>query len=468
MNLHQINNFQIELFPYTNSIKFKITQLDSNIIYESDLEITTLRKNKLLFSSSSVETMIDFLKELILNKNVEIKEENNIIKLTFISTLYTIPNVDLYIYKKNEDLSKEKDEERKNENEIILDLKNKINVIINKEIQVIEEMNNLNKEIIEQKKIINNLNKKLNELNELNNDFRISRLKNKKMNFSKIINNKEQIYSISIFPSGKILIISNDIIIRIFDNNFNIIQIIEKAHLKVIMYCDIKNEENFCTCSLDKNIKTWIKKENKFIQNKILENAHDDIIRKVLYYSEEKIISCSFDFSVKIWEEKKYNYIILKILKHNDKVNSILLLNNILISSGEDGTKFWNLKDYNLIFNINETFCGSWNALSNIDNDKIIVQGKNTNCLKVISINEKKIILNIEFDFPVWTIFYSKIHNLIFIGGNCNHIFIYNSNLELINVIENAHDNDINGFNILNDESIISYSDDRTVKIWKI
>ena len=315
MNLYQINNFQIELFPYSNSINFKITQLDSKIIYESDLEITTLRKNKLLFSSSSVETMIDFLKELILNKNVEIKEENNIIKLTFISTLYTIPNVDLYIYKKNEDLSKEKDEERKNENEIILDLKNKINVIINKEIQVIEEMNNLNKEIIEQKKIINNLNEKL---NELNNDFRISRLKNKKMNFSKIINNKEQIYSISIFPSGKILIISNDIIIRIFDNNFNIIQIIEKAHLKVIMYCDIKNEENFCTCSLDKNIKTWIKKENKFIQNKILENAHDDIIRKVLYHSEEKITSCSFDFSVKIWEEKKYNYIILKILKHND------------------------------------------------------------------------------------------------------------------------------------------------------
>ena len=326
-------------------------------------------------------------------------------------------------------------------------------------------MNNLNKEIIEQKKIINNLNEKLNELNK---DFRISRLKNKKMNFSKIINNQEQIYSISIFPSGKILIISNDIIIRIFDNNFNKIQIIEKAHLKVIMYCDIKNEENFCTCSLDKNIKTWIKKENKFIQNKILENAHDDIIRKVLYYSEEKIISCSFDFSVKIWEEKKYNYINLKILKHNDKVNSILLLNNILISSGEDGTKFWNLKDYNLIFNINETFCGSWNALSNIDNDKIIVQGKNTNCLKVISINEKKIILNIEFDFPVWTIFYSKIHNLIFIGGNCNHIFIYNSKLELINIIKNAHDNDINGFNILNDESIISYSDDRTVKIWKI
>ncbi len=466
MNLHQINNFQIELFPYTNAIKIKITKLDSKIIYESDLEITTLRKNKLLFtSSSSVETMIDILKELILNKYVEIKEQNNIIKLTFISTVLTVPNVDLYIYKKNEDLSKEKEEERKNENEIILDLKNKINVIINKEIQVIEETNNLNKEIIEQKKIIYDLNEKLNQLKK---DFGISILKNKKFNFSKIINNKERIYSISIFPSGKILIISNEIIIRIFDDNFNIIQIIENAHLKAIMYCDIKNEENFCTCSLDKNIKTWIKQDKKFIPNKILENAHDDIIRKVLYYSEEKIISCSFDKTIKIWEEKKYNYINLKILKHNNKVNSILLLNDILISSGEDGTKFWNLKDYNLIFNINETFCGSWNALSNIDNDKIIVQGKNTNCLKVISINEKKIILNIEFDFPVWTIFYSKIHNLIFIGGNCNHIFIYDSNLELINIIENAHDNDINGFNVLNDESIISYSDDRTVKIWKI
>ena len=42
-----------------------------------------------------------------------------------------------------------------------------------------------------------------------------------------------------------------------------------------------------------------------------------------------------------------------------------------------------------------------------------------------------------------------------------------NDNYECIQTIKNAHDDNINGFVELNDETIISYSFDNKIKIWK-
>ncbi len=69
------------------------------------------------------------------------------------------------------------------------------------------------------------------------------------LNLIKIIKIESQINLIAIFPSGKIVSISNDKIIRIYDNNFNIIQIISNAHEDIISYIYIKNENNFVTSS---------------------------------------------------------------------------------------------------------------------------------------------------------------------------------------------------------------------------
>ena len=81
----------------------------------------------------------------------------------------------------------------------------------------------------------------------------------------------------------EIFSVSDDKSIKICDNNFNLIQNIKNAHDKGINYVDIKDEDNFVICSDDKNIRTWIKKENKFESNKKIENAHQDIINKVIY-----------------------------------------------------------------------------------------------------------------------------------------------------------------------------------------
>ena len=89
----------------------------------------------------------------------------------------------------------------------------------------------------------------------------------------------DEINSMSIFPSGNLISVSDDKSIKIYDNNFNIIQSIENAHDESIDYVNIKDENNFVTCSKDKSIKTWIKKndknkENKFILNKIIKKLY--------------------------------------------------------------------------------------------------------------------------------------------------------------------------------------------------
>ena len=126
-------------------------------------------------------------------------------------------------------------------------------------------------------------------------------------NINSIQSHKDCIYSVSTFPSGNIISVSNDKSIIIYDIHLNILQNIQNAHNNIITYVEVKDENNFITCSNDKSIKLWIKNKNIFIINKIINNAHEDIIIKVIYYSNNNLISCSWDKTIKIWKENN-NY----------------------------------------------------------------------------------------------------------------------------------------------------------------
>ena len=131
---------------------------------------------------------------------------------------------------------------------------------------------------------------------------------------------------------------------------------IQNVHDNHITYVEVKDENNFITCSNDKSIKLWIKKENEYLNNQIINNAHDNGITKVIFYSNRNLISSSFK-KIKIWKENYNNdYENIGTLTHINWVESILYLEDksILISSGKDGTKFWNLNKYETNFkNIN-------------------------------------------------------------------------------------------------------------------
>ena len=469
------NNYKINISPQINSLTITIfNQNISNYYYQANFKLQDLHKIKLLISRRSINEIIDFILILIEQKNIKIEENEINLKFILISTIINHPNVGFILNKKNIIINN-KDYYlsfiKENNN-----LKKDLNSDLEKLNEMTEKMvkNNilLKKEIEDNKMIINkiensisNLEKKIfKEKNEVKKYFL------KKVKEIKLKNN--YISSMSILPSGKIISISNDKSIKIIDLNFNTIQTIEKAHEDLITNSDIKDEDNFVTCSNDKSIKTWIKKENKYQINKIIKKAHLKSIRKIIYYNNENLISCSLDKSIKIWKKNKDNYINILTLNHLDLIYSILLIKdkNILISSGIDGTKFWCLKKYICLFHNEETVCKYQNALCRLNKDNIIVQGneKKGNFLKIISVEKKEIINNFKIPFQCSVIHYIINKEIIIIGSKKDEIIVYrNYTFELIQIIFSAHIESILGIVELKNGNIISFSKDNSIKIWE-
>ena len=277
------------------------------------------------------------------------------------------------------------------------------------------------------------------------------------------------IRSMSIFPSGKMISVSGDKSIKIWDINLNILQCIINAHNDIINYVDIKDEKNFATCSFDNNIKTWVKNKNSFVSNIIIKNAHLNGINKIIYCSNGNIISCSCDKKIKIWELSINKYQLITIIDNLNNVTSLLLINNknLLISSGEEGTKFWNINNITFIYEFKEVLCGMWNALKMIDENRIIIGGKNS--LKVISLIDKQIINTIENEWRCNGICVIEKKGIFLVSGWSNDIKIFKSNdYKCIEVINDAHKDSIVGIIILKTNLIASYSCDKNIKIWDL
>ena len=491
------NQYQIKFIPKNNIINITIYKINSDKIFGSDFTLSYLHSFKFLISCNTIENIIQFICGLIEKNNIKIEENNSILSLILISSLTNHPNVELILNEKTlisketfEDLINEMNNlknENKNLKEYFKDEINKLNDKIeliekNKEVEINKLHLKLELNKIENKNIKDEITKINEKIEKKDKRFRILENEIKileKFHINEIINlhyissfktHDDQIKHIAIFPLGNIISVSKDKSIKIYNNNFQILQDIQNAHNDWINYVDIKDENNFITCSKDKQIKTWIKKDNNFQINQIIENSHNDIIYKVIYISNNKIISCSKDKTIKIWEEDNYNiYKNIKILTHSNYIYSLLLLEdkNMFISGGKDGIKFWDLNNYELIIDFNESWCGGKNSLCRIDEDKIIVNGNDHKSLLIISISEKKIIKNINHSFKCWGITLIKEKRIFLIGGKSKDIEIYNNDeYKCIQIIKDAHDEEISGFCELKDGKIISYGNDTIVKIW--
>jgi WD40 repeat protein len=104
--------------------------------------------------------------------------------------------------------------------------------------------------------------------------------------------------------------------------------------------------------------------------------------------------------------------------------------------------------------------------LKELDDDKIIV---GDDIIKVISISNKNIIKEINNEFRCIGICVIRKKKIFLIGGYNNKINIYRSDsFELIETINNAHDDWIYGITQLKNNLIASYGRDRIIKVWLI
>lgn len=87
----------------------------------------------------------------------------------------------------------------------------------------------------------------------------------------------------------------------------------------------------------------------------------------------------------------------------------------------------------------------------------------------IVLINEKKVIKKINIDFKCSTVYVLKNYNIFLCGGNSKNFLIYSTeNYNCIQIINEAQNSFINGFLLINNNQLLSYSDDFNINIWKI
>jgi len=286
----------------------------------------------------------------------------------------------------------------------------------------------------------------------------------------------DNITSIANFPNGNFISLSWDKSIKIFDKLYRTIQHIENAHDDWVRSVAIENDTFFITCSLDCSIKSWFKNGNLFQNHQIIKKAHILDINKIILSSNGYLFSCSDDRKLKIWKKKDNNmYESFKCLEHSTKIYSLLLIEdkNKLISTGHYETKFWdldinNINNIKFIKNIDDTYCECRNVLNRMDEDKVIIGGKDKSSLKIISISTQNIIYTISIPFQCLGIrtIYDK--GVFFVGGYRRDLLIFRcDNYEMIQKVNNAHDEYIEGITELSNGFIATHGWDHNIKIWQ-
>ena len=286
-------------------------------------------------------------------------------------------------------------------------------------------------------------------------------------NIKTIKTSEKDIRSMSIFPSGNLLSISGTNSIKIYDLNFNLLQNIIPKNREWICYSDIKDENTFLVSS-EKNIVLYTKNEGKFTMNKIIKTNHKNIVLKVSFLPNGNIISASVDNTIKIYEEKddkEYQNVItivnLKIIR------SFMLLEDkkILVTSGDDGTKFWNYNNYEEIYSFNNVICGFWNSIIRIDDNKILIGGKSS--FNIILLNKKKII-EIQNKFYCNGICYIKNKDILIVVGGIDIKIYNNKNYQCLRSIQDISITSNNGVIQLKNGLIVTYTAIGIIKIWEI
>ncbi len=278
----------------------------------------------------------------------------------------------------------------------------------------------------------------------------------------------EKISSISSFPSGKIIVASYNKFIKIFDNNFNILQILTRAHKDAITIIEVKDERKFFSCSWDRCIKIWeLKNNDKYYIQQVINNAHEDIIFHIYFYKDYFIINSQN--KIKIWELKKKNYQNILNICNTINIKSILILSdiNFLVFSDDKNISFYNLNNFELITNLSKGIISKGNnIMKRLDKDRFVLLDHQIVIL-IFSVTEKKIIHQIEFPFSCFDIMVIKEKGIFLLGGNNSDILVYKSdNYEFIQRIKNSNKNSFEFFFELKGNLIGTFWTDETIKIW--
>lgn len=94
------NQFQIKLIPKYNSLLISVYKRDTYNIFQSCFNLEYLQSFKLLNSNSSIQEIIQFISNLINEKNIQIIDYQINLKFILISSLPDNNNIELILNQK--------------------------------------------------------------------------------------------------------------------------------------------------------------------------------------------------------------------------------------------------------------------------------------------------------------------------------------------------------------------------------
>ena len=338
---------------------------------------------------------------------------------------------------------------------------------------------------------------------------------------------RDFIRAVRVFKSKKIVSISDDQSISIWDgkdNNYRHLQTLEFVHANLIFdLClyDEGNVEKIITCSNDQCIKIhkFNQAINQFEWEETIPEAHDDDINKVICLSNGIIISCSDDKTIRIWKNEGNFYKCINILNQNLKVNlkennenketnydpyyynqvqNIFLCDYkdefFLFSSGINGSRKWIFKNLegdlekqfddskknNEYYDMVDVQCTMGDTIQRLGVDIVIFGGGYDNEMSIVAIDNnsynKYIVYKIKNPFTCKGIL--VFNDIFFVVGTNSKILRYRKdNYDCLNPInendeqykdKKEHERDINGLTKVDNAILISFSDDRRMKLWEI
>lgn len=235
----------------------------------------------------------------------------------------------------------------------------------------------------------------------------------------KSIQENSSINDVSIFPSGKIIVMTS-YYIKIYDINFNVIQTIVDSNNNI--FISIKDENNFLVYT---NINILLYESNNNLNYSLRRKIKNLSNLISAYFFAKKYLLCISNDKIKIFEKKIHgDYEMINNIKEAGIIRASLFLEKekILISSGENGTYLRKFKKLDLIKKFELIKCDKDNGIENIGNNRIVIL---SNCyIYVISITQKEIIKLFNFYLGCNVIHAVKRKNIILIGKN-NNIYIY-------------------------------------------
>ena len=214
-------------------------------------------------------------------------------------------------------------------------------------------------------------------------------------------------------------------------------------------------------------IKVW--RTEDFDIDKIF-TGHTSQINKVIKESDNSFISCSDDMTIRGWTLDTLEADSLYILTgHEDKINDILLINDNtnLISVSDDKTlRIWSLELKDCINAIKTNDIQT--CLGHLNNGKFMVGGEDGS-ITIFNIEGFEPISSINaHSEPIEFMYLSPFTGDIISGSQDNLVKIFKAdNGTCVKILE-GHKNTILFITQLDENTILTTSVDKTVKIWNI